>query len=412
LKGYKEERWSWLLREERVMELGTKQKRIYEVGYAFLLIYAIAAHISTGLASIATAGGALAILALLIVNKGHVDLTDRQIILSKAFFIFCILVGFTNFFSHNPMDSLWGMVGMVVRFTPMFMAIFFLKSDKQVLWIIVALFISVVIADFATIKQLLNYEQPIGFVHNRIYFANQLLPMLILGVACIFYKKYTFKVRCFIGIAMLLTAGVLIFSQVRGVWLAALATYLLFLLAYRKRDNKLAILSCAFALVVTLCFWLNPELLARLQSIGDIASASNIERIYMWQSAWRMFIEYPLVGLGYGQFQQFYTTDYHYLMPLSKYPGFPHPHNVVMTFLAETGLIGVIGFFTLFGTILLITWRRFCETRDRLAIVAFLSTAGFLFAGMTDHVFAMLTVFRMISLLIGMGFSKATLESN
>ena len=400
------------MRDEGLIGLGTKQKRIYEVGYAFLLIYAIAAHISTGLASIATAGGALAILVLLIINKGQVNLTDRQMILSKVFLFFCISVSFTSFFSHDPMDSLRQTLGMVVRFTPMFMAIFFLRSKKQVQWVIGALFLSVVIADGAAIQQLLNHEVTIGFVHNRIYFANQLLPMLILAIACIFYKKNTFIIRCLLGIITILTAGVLIFSEVRGVWLAGLATYLLFLLVWRKRDKKLIAFSCVVALMIALCFWINPELMARLRSIADMGFNANYERIYMWQSAWRMFVENPFVGLGFGQFQHFYTTDYHYLMPMSKEPGFAHPHNVLMTFLAETGFVGTMGFCSLFATILVITLKRYFETQDRLSLVTFLSTAGFLFAGMTDNVFAMLTVFRMISLLIGMGFSKVTLESD
>jgi len=401
-----------LLGEKGLMEHRTIQKLTEQIGYGFLFLYAIAAHISTAATSVATAGGALAILALLIINRGTVDLTDRQKILSKVFFFFCISISFTSLFSHNSLDSLWKTLGMAVRFTPMFMAIFFLKSKKQLQWIIVGLLVSVVIADFAAIRQLLNHEQTIGFVHNRIYFANQLLPMLILAIPCLFYGKYTVRVRYFIGFAALLTAGVLIFSQVRGVWLAGLATYLLFLTIYRRNDNKLIVFSCVAALVTALCFWINSDLLARLGSIGNMNDRSNIERIYMWQSAWRMFIEYPLVGLGFGQFQHFYTADSHYLMPMSKYSGFAHPHNVVMTFLAETGLVGVVAFCILFATILVNTLKKYFAKRDSLALVAFLSTAGFLFAGMTDNVFAMLTVFRMITLLIGMGFSEVTLESD
>lgn len=398
--------YKWLLAGTIEEDLPAKQRSIYATGFAFLLLYALASSTSVGLASVAMGGGALTILILLLVNRGQANFTKQQSTVSKTFLFFCFSIGLTSLFSYNPHASLSGTVGMAGRFIPMFLAMFFLKSKKQMQLIIFALLASALIADIAAFKQLFNNLQTHGLLNNRIYFANQLLPLLILAIVCFFDQQQSFLARSFLGLVTATTAGILIFSQVRGVWFAILAVYLVFLLLSQKCGKRLVIFSGIIGLITFLCFWLNPGLLDRLKSIADYNSAINIDRIYMWQSAWRMFMESPLFGLGFQQFKHFYTADYHYLMPLAK-PGFAHPHNVFMTFLAEAGLVGISAFLAYFATVLFLSYKNYRQADNRLAWVAFLATAGFLFGGLTDNVFAMLTVMRLIALFIGIGFSKA-----
>jgi O-antigen ligase len=390
-------------------ELPEGQKPIYAAGYACLLLYAIAAHVSVGLSSVAMGGGAITLAVLLFVNRGRVNLAGQQALIIKIFFLFCFSVGVTSILSYNPAASLSGTVGMAGRFIPMFLAIFFLISERQVRWVLVALLSSVFIADLAAIIQLLKSEQTRGLVNNRIYFANQLLPMIILAVACYFDRRFSQHFRWASGLVAAITAGVLIFSLVRGVWMAALAVYLVFIIANKKLDRRLVVISGAIALAAFLCFWVNPELQARMKSITDLANRSNIERIYMWQSAWKMFADSPLFGLGFHQFAHFYTHGSPYLMPGAVYTGFAHPHNVFLTFLAETGLIGVTAFIVFYAAILAATLKNYYRAASGLSLVAFLAVAGFLLAGLTDNVFAMPTVMRLVALFIGISLSSATL---
>lgn len=380
------------------------KEKIHKVGFAFLLIYAVAAHISTALASAAMVGGVLSLIALVGICKGEMDLLESQKKLLKVFSIFILLILSTCPFSYNPQASFGAGAGMALRFTPMVMAIIFLRTSKQLQWTFGALFFSLAIADVAALNQLLNQQETIGLVHNRIYFANQLLPMLILAGPCVLCKEYSKGFRLIISIIAIISAGILLFSQVRGIWVASVVVLGLYCILTYKRSKKPFVVLAVVILLSIGVFSMNQGLAERLTSIGDINQTANIERIYMWQSAWKMFSEEPIVGLGLGQFQHFYSTEYHYLMPSSKEPNYAHPHNVLMTFLSETGLLGVVGFVGFYVFVLKDLFRRYRLESSLLTVVAFLAVVGFLVAGMTDNVFAMVTVMRFMSLMIGIGF--------
>ena len=76
----------------------------------------------------------------------------------------------------------------------------------------------------------------------------------------------------------------------------------------------------------------------------------------MYQSAVKMFLDYPICGVGFGNFRDFYLPDSIYLVSgadVERFPeGYPHAHNTVLTFLAETGLLGTVGLLIFFGNIL------------------------------------------------------------
>ena len=386
------------------------KEKIQKVGFAFLLTYAVAAHISTALASAAMVGGVLSLIALVGICKGELDLLESQKKLLKVFSIFILLLLSTCPFSYNPQASFGAGIGMALRFTPMVMAIIFLRTSKQLQWIFGALFFSLAVADAVALNQLVNQQQTIGLVHNRIYFANQLLPMLILALPCMLYKDYAKKFRFSVGFIAIVTMGILLFSQVRGVWVASVVVLGVFFLGYQKRSKKLFALCCAVLVLATAILMVDPVLLERVKTISDAKNLANVERFYMWQSAWTMFIEEPLFGLGLGQFQHFYSSEYHYLLSVAREPNHAHPHNVVMTFLAETGAIGVSGFCGFFIYVLKELYGKYRTEHNAAAFIAFLAIVGFLAAGMTDNVFAMVTVLRLMALFIGVGFCNVIMK--
>ena len=402
-------KYDWLLAGAEERELTARQKPLFAAGYAFLLLYAIAAHVSIAIASIAIAGGVLTLIILLFSNRRRVSITRQQAITGKVFILFCLCVGLTTPFSNDPSASIIGTLGTVGRFMPMFLAMFFIISRKQIKWLVIALVASVLIADIAAIGHLLKGEQTKGFLNNRIYFANQLLPMVILSIACLFDRQYSITMRSFIGLAAVLTIGVFVFSMVRGAWVAAAAVYLIFILTNKRLNRKIVASSGVLGIAVITCFLIRPELLDRLKTIVT-ANAGSLERINMWFSAWKMFMDSPLFGLGYRQFGHYFTTDYHYLMPGTIYTGYAHPHNVFMTFLAETGLVGTIPFLCFFAVVLYYTYSNYYRANSIPSMVAFLATWGFLVGGLTDNVFAMPTVMRIIALLIGISLSNVVTE--
>lgn len=79
-------------------------------------------------------------------------------------------------------------------------------------------------------------------------------------------------------------------------------------------------------------------LLEKLQSVWT-------SRLPLWQAAWRMFLQSPLIGHGIGSYVVFYQ-DY---LDLARLPGWvvldprltPWAHNLYLEILAELGLIGL-----------------------------------------------------------------------
>lgn len=73
-----------------------------------------------------------------------------------------------------------------------------------------------------------------------------------------------------------------------------------------------------------------------------------LQRIALWECAWKVFLSQPLIGTGTGDLQDemhrmFVNEDY----PLQEYN--KHPHNQYLTLLAMFGVLGfaIVAFFFL-----------------------------------------------------------------
>ncbi|MBF2054827.1 MAG: O-antigen ligase family protein [Candidatus Sericytochromatia bacterium] len=79
----------------------------------------------------------------------------------------------------------------------------------------------------------------------------------------------------------------------------------------------------------------------RFQELGRIQTASAGSRLQTWQLAWDAFLQSPWVGQGWGQYVE--------------------THNVPLQLLAETGVLGFVGFY---GLMAWCSWRMFSAWRQ------------------------------------------------
>lgn len=168
------------------------------------------------------------------------------------------------------------------------------------------------------------------------------------------------------GFSLILLGG-LIAAWGRGAWLGfGAAGSVMVFFAPRKRWQ--GILLMAGVLVLPLALWtagLVPITIeqrvnnAVIEFVGfrDVRglpiSDENfaiVERLAHWQAAINMADAHPFVGVGLGN----YETAY----PIYRVPSWPRPlghaHNDYLNLLAETGLVGLIGY--LAGWIALVVW--------------------------------------------------------
>lgn len=68
----------------------------------------------------------------------------------------------------------------------------------------------------------------------------------------------------------------------------------------------------------------------------------DTERVLLWVSSWHMFLDYPLFGVGFGNWAEYYKASY--ISPLAREPWLPNPHNLYLYLLSETGIVGFVSY--------------------------------------------------------------------
>ena len=136
--------------------------------------------------------------------------------------------------------------------------------------------------------------------------------------------KIFFAVASAVGIFALLLTGT------RGAWIAAII--LIPLVILEKKLKKLGTILISLSLVAGI-FLLTPTLSNRFSTITDLSMQSNSERLLMWQSAWQMFKDNPIFGVGYGSYKIAYQTKY--ISPNAKERTLEHAHRNFFQMLAE-----------------------------------------------------------------------------
>lgn len=190
--------------------------------------------------------------------------------------------------------------------------------------------------------------------------------------------------------AAVLLGGLLLFvlslSGSRSAWLYLAAIVVLAaLLHFRRRDadhKRLLIVSLLLLPGFVFMQWLTQQpwmsaptpLVTPTERLFEYISGASA-RLQLWHEAWLMFLQSPLLGVGYGQF-----AWQHFLLAESvgnpADVGYAHnAHNILMQFLAETGLLGVVAL--LIGVVAWL-WglRRLAFTLEYWWLLALLAVLG------------------------------------
>jgi O-antigen ligase len=109
------------------------------------------------------------------------------------------------------------------------------------------------------------------------------------------------------------------------------------------------------------------------------ASGTVATRLYYWKTAWAMFIDHPIIGVGLGTFEDHFRR----YRPVDEFPGLAagafadNPHNVLLALASEGGVLVAIPWLLLVAGIgvVVVRWVRDQRTdgrsrHDRLAVAA------------------------------------------
>ncbi len=152
--------------------------------------------------------------------------------------------------------------------------------------------------------------------------------------------------RFWYGLALLPLLAAAVFSFSRGALLlgipAALAVILLFW-GGRRAAISLAGLGLAGVIAFALLSS-NP----RFANLFSISSGTGFFRVNVWRSAWAMFSDHPILGVGLDNFLYAYRGKY--IQPEAwEEPNLPHAHNIFLDALTRTGLPGLFALLAMLG---------------------------------------------------------------
>lgn len=161
-------------------------------------------------------------------------------------------------------------------------------------------------------------------------FALYLAPIFIFFLT-LFSRGYDLGKKYWVAIALGVMAIALVLTYSRGAWLGVIAGIVV--LSFRQTGISLKHWRSLLIIVVII---LSPILLSRFKSTFNDDSSS--ERIQLYKTAANKIAEEPLLGNGLFGFR---TT-----LENSPYTGeiLNYPHNIILNFWIEMGLLGVISF--------------------------------------------------------------------
>lgn len=140
--------------------------------------------------------------------------------------------------------------------------------------------------------------------------------------------------------AVSLAAIALTASRIAMVGLIAMAIYYVF-------QSKYKLPTCIACVLIGFLVWsrLPPEykqhyLTVQSYAQGGQLDASNELRLEIWRAGGRIFLNYPILGAGAGQF----STAYGQMFLAGRHAAWMNPHNLLIQVACELGLVGLSAF--------------------------------------------------------------------
>lgn len=376
--------------------------------YYLLILYALASCISIAVANV---GLCLAtVLAIARHLKEPVKVTlDKGLLRGIGIFLLAILI--SAIFAYKPIVAFERLWINLSRMIPLILASAFIKNREQLIKVLMVMGIFIFIADgYAIWQGVYGNQRAKGFSHamSLAGYLVQMIPLLlVVGLEC---KYISLSKRYYlIGVAAV-SCVALVYNGTRGAWIAVVVAMLMYSLMQIKYNKKITMVFFVVFICVGLLSANTPLIKNRVCSITDMTNQSNSERILLWNSSWKMFLDYPLVGVGAGNFGEVYKSRY--ILPEAKEPGLGHAHNNFFQMLAEAGVIGVSAFIYMFGYIIVTMYRRYILNRQETwALVALLVTISFLVQGLTEYNFGNAAVIHMYWFILGTAYSVLQMGS-
>ena len=416
-----------------------------------LCLFSVTSFISIAVANIFLGISFLLFLIVLYKDRGVCVNVDGVHYL-KVIAVFAVTMLISALFSGNTFYGLktWGDF-FIWRFMPSIMIIYVCDIKKIVNKILYAVMFGFMLDCLYAIYQgVFVYKVNIAFGRAAGFVGH---PMTLAGWACIllpvllvfvFQKDLCKKTRLGCGALFVLGCIALVFNATRGAWLSLAVVLPLIMLPFVLRNRKLFMTSVSLVLLAGVMLFNTPSFMKRVDSISDGNNWSNASRFIIWNTAYDMFVEHPILGIGLGQFGPVFKSKFivndktekeaaeyrKYLKnkkekkltsdqkkisksELNKLASsnrekwqkdmlrkLNHAHNNFMQMLAENGIIGFFGYVFAFGYVLWHNLKKYLNDRNPYALMIVGSTTALKLQGLTEYNFGNSSVMKIYWLVL------------
>ncbi|SDZ88340.1 O-antigen ligase family protein [Selenomonas ruminantium] len=370
------------------------KKNYNRMMYYNMLLFALATNISPAITSISIVIGSFIVL-IYRVNEHEWPSFDKTLMKWFAgYFLLWMLISLTSIEIANSVNEVFA---TFYRIFPLFFIMVTLKDRKQLGGIILAFSVSVLITDMVAIWQWISLETGFARASGLSNTANFLGSHMLMAIPVLLWwlkvGDFSKEVKYFLKIDIVLSLVALFASGTRGAWLAFCVIFMIYVFTRKCiMWKKVFMLGIAILTIVSFVAVI-PSFKGRIASIGDFQESGHSERVLMWKSAIDILVDYPITGIGSGEFGLVYNTTYISPLAIARAPadnprlGYGHPHNNFLKRLAEGGILGGVAFFLLniylFGR-LVKEYRKSGYAQYSFALMGILIFIGIHIEGMTD----------------------------
>ena len=280
-------------------------------------LFGVASFVSIAGANVFLGLSTLLFLMVSIKNKEY-SLADDKLPYFKALAVFAGALFISALFSGNVGYGLktWGDF-FLWRFMPFVIIVSLfddkVKAEKLLRAVMCGFLIDCLYAIYqGTFVYKLNiaHGRAAGFVGHPMTLAGWeciLLPVLLVYI---YRKDITKTYKWFYVVLFSLFTVALIFNSTRGAWLALAIALPLVSLPFILKSKKVFIAFVSAVVLIGTALISSPSFMKRVDSISDTGNWSNASRFIIWETAYGMFKEHPVLGVGLGTFRPVFKSKF------------------------------------------------------------------------------------------------------
>jgi O-antigen ligase len=243
-----------------------------------------------------------------------------------------------------------------------------------------------------------------------------------------FLKEKTSRFKLFYLLLLFINLAALFITKSRGSYIG-FAAGAIFVIWFNYRSIKKFAAVLGTMVLISLPMIYVTGIYKRILQLFDFNSGTGIIRLAIWDRAWYLFSQSPLLGIGFGRFNDIYSID-RSIFDIDRLKGVngviayyanqsfnfdtAHAHNSYLQFLTETGVLG-LGLLILFWVLCLVKLlQAYYKTKDEFASKTFLSAAGSIFVvfilALSENYFSVTTLMIPLSIIVSISIGMAWQE--